>query len=549
MLPGSEYQVVVSHGVVAGVADEAQDELYKIPAGTESMSEEEEEVEEPTSPSSPGVVPREEELLVPGSVKEIPEEDATAALSRIRSSQKEHAVSTESLHVRETPADLSKELDEEECPGTLSISDDEEDHKSNNNDDDERDEPSPPLPTWMIKFEQMKNQQVEEDIQTPEIRSSSRQRTIMEKTHHESEQLSTAPTLTVVTNPLSRVVEGPTNMNCDVNDDEEYKYQNLSPAERKLRIAQDKKDKELRALRKRKVAGRTTKALKKAINQNLDNSLQNQQPMEWRKVGDETTTTADCISPTHRDCEELALEQSKNRRENMEKERETLLQYQQHPESRSKDPKQLLYIDFMFGLVVGLNDKKPDMYSCTKAAAKIAPRTMASKKTVYYDPRYPPKVTSIEIDPDFDKPKQHRYVVKGKIPVLPKKKSPSSRSKNHKSSTSHDDIPSPSKEEEKKEPLLEKEQEEPDPELEENEREITEIPEKEEGGQPISMTGTIDIADPQTPTTCATFDVPMDSPKAKKTRCCLLACLLTMFTSCGRAIFKRQRKPPKNTDM
>jgi hypothetical protein len=122
--------------------------------------------------------------------------------------------------------------------------------------------------------------------------------------------------------------------------------------------------------------------------------------------------------------EQMAFEQNKERAENREKERETMMQYHHHPESLKKDSKYLLEMDFVFGLVIGKNDEAPDKYSSTKAAAKIVPNMLATKKTIYYDPRYPPKVSTVEVDPEFDKPGQIRYMVKGKVPVLPKNGSP-----------------------------------------------------------------------------------------------------------------------------
>eukprot|EP00980_Cylindrotheca_fusiformis_P010987 scaffold2526_cov131-Cylindrotheca_fusiformis.AAC.3 len=193
----------------------------------------------------------------------------------------------------------------------------------------------------------------------------------------------------------------------------------LSPAQRA-------KNQELEALRNLGLAGRKRKALKKSINKNL--SLQQRQPgnMEWRPVGEASSPESIPATSPSMAYEQLAMKQQKDRAEQREKKRETMMQYQQHPESLGKDSKYKFEMDFVFGLVVAKGDPAPDKYASTKAAAKIVPSMIASKKTIYYDPRYPPKVSKVERDPDFDKPGRVRYMVKGKIPVLPRKGSPKS---------------------------------------------------------------------------------------------------------------------------
>lgn len=204
---------------------------------------------------------------------------------------------------------------------------------------------------------------------------------------------------------------------------ESFKF---SPASNKLQETKDAKNQELEALRNLGLAGRKSKELKKSINKNLYLQQQEQGNMEWRPVGEGLESETYLATSPSMAYEQLALEQQKARAEQREKERETIMQYQQHPESLGKDSNYKFEMDFVFGLVVAKGEKAPDKYSSTKAAAKIVPNMLASKKTIYYDPRYPPKVSAVEIDPDFDKPDQVRYKVKGKIPVLPKKGSPKS---------------------------------------------------------------------------------------------------------------------------
>ncbi|CAJ1968385.1 unnamed protein product [Cylindrotheca closterium] len=254
----------------------------------------------------------------------------------------------------------------------------------------------------------------------------------------------------------------------------------LAAAERKMHETRTSKELELEALRNRGLAGRNSRQLKKTINKNLqiqiDDAHRNGN-MEWRKIGggddsqdeieigtmttgtatspqlaQQATSPAVVTSPTMA-YEQLAMEQQKERDRAKKLEQETMIQNQLHPESQRKAEQKLLEMDFVFGLLVGKNDPPPEIKAATKAAAKIVPNMLTSKKTIYYDPRYPPKVAFIELDEAYDAkvaaqkatealgPKakgkvialQKRYMVRGRVPVLPRKRSNKSRSSDPKS--------------------------------------------------------------------------------------------------------------------
>jgi len=248
----------------------------------------------------------------------------------------------------------------------------------------------------------------------------------------------------------------------------------LAVAERKMQETRTSKELELEAIRNRGLAGRNSRQLKKTINKNLQIQIDDAQRngnMEWRKIGsaddsqDEieigTMTTGTATTPQLQQAtspasvsspsmayEQMAMEQQKERDRAKKMEQETMIQNQLHPESQRKTEQKLLEMDFVFGLLVGQNDPPPEVRAATKAAAKIVPNMLTSKKTIYYDPRYPPKVDVIELDEAYDakaaaqkaaealgdkaaKGKlllQKRYMVRGKVPVLPRKRSKKSNS-------------------------------------------------------------------------------------------------------------------------
>ncbi|KAL3927805.1 MAG: hypothetical protein SGBAC_012923 [Bacillariaceae sp.] len=247
----------------------------------------------------------------------------------------------------------------------------------------------------------------------------------------------------------------------------------LAPAERRMQDTRTSKEMELEALRNRGLAGRKSRQLKETINKNLKVQIDEAQrngDMEWKKIGggddsqdeieigaitagtatspqlQQATSPVSAATSPSMALEQLAMEQQKERNRARELEQETLIQNHLHPESQRKTEQKLLEMDFVFGLLLNKDDPPPKVRAATKAAAKIVPNMLKSKKTIYYDPRYPPKVAFVELDEAYDSSAankgklsrpQKRYMVRGRVPVLPRKRS-------NRSSKSSSDPKSPS---------------------------------------------------------------------------------------------------------
>lgn len=87
------------------------------------------------------------------------------------------------------------------------------------------------------------------------------------------------------------------------------------------------------------------------------------------------------------------------------------------------EQKQLVELDFSFGLIYGINSPPPSMESCSAAAERIVPvslgRTLQhTLPNSSWDSTFRAVVKSVKIDPRFDgQGRSNRYVVKGMVPI------------------------------------------------------------------------------------------------------------------------------------
>lgn len=82
--------------------------------------------------------------------------------------------------------------------------------------------------------------------------------------------------------------------------------------------------------------------------------------------------------------------------------------------------RQLLTVDFSFGLIYENSEQEPDIDSCAQAASVIVPHAISqwsSETKIFCDVKAPEVMREISTDDWYDSEDSTRYVVKGKVPV------------------------------------------------------------------------------------------------------------------------------------